>query len=38
MAAPEGDQTKFPLMDRAELMAMGPVLSYVRDLMEPAKR
>lgn len=35
---PEGDETKFPLMDRADLMDMAPVLSYVRELMEQAKR
>jgi ABC-type Fe3+ transport system substrate-binding protein len=35
---PHGDESKFPLMDRAELMDMEPIRKFVRELMEQRKK
>jgi iron(III) transport system substrate-binding protein len=35
---PQGDESKFPLMDRADLMDMEPIRKFVRELMEQRKR
>jgi hypothetical protein len=35
---PQGDESKYPLMDRADLMDMQPIRSFVKELMEQRKR
>lgn len=35
---PEGDESKFPVMDRADLMDMQPIRSFIKEVLEQRKR